>query len=85
MFEFNSALNFMGEFDSTKNYKTGDVVLVNGESRLFTGTSWELLGKGGNDDTNKHAKTIIPKTCSQCGAPTKAYRTTCEYCGVSYI
>ncbi len=76
-----SHIAFVGEFDSTKHYQIGDIVIDGGVTKVYTGTSWESLDK----DTNEEPpKTIVSKTCSQCGAPIKTYRTTCEYCGCRY-
>lgn len=79
-----NALVFAGEFDSTKHYQAGDIVTDGGVTKVYNGISWEPL-YGTHDDTNEEPpKTIVSKTCSQCGAPIKTYRTTCEYCGCRY-
>lgn len=79
-----NALVFIGEFDSTKHYQIGDIVTDGGVMKVYNGTSWEPL-HGTHDDVNEEPpKTIIPKVCSQCGAPTNPHRTTCEYCGCRY-
>lgn len=75
-------IKFMGRFDPTKHYKVGDVVVDGKDTKVFTGTSWEKIDGGGKP--LDPPKTIIPKVCSQCGAPTNPHRTTCEYCGCRY-
>lgn len=72
----------IGCFESTK-YTYGSIAIDNGVIKVYNGKSWEIVKEDCKNDTNTPKK-IVPKICSQCGAPIKIDNTTCEYCGTKY-
>lgn len=76
-------LNYIGFFDTSKGYRIGDLVIDNGVTKVYTGTAWEILGAIDSNNTEA-SKKIVPRICSQCGAPIQGYSNSCEYCGTRY-
>ena len=74
-------LMFMGAYDPTKAYQTGDVVTIGDEALVFDGVAFQLLGKPDEPKDIRPDKPIRIK-CSSCGAPLKG--CVCEYCGSTY-
>lgn len=82
-----SGLTFFGKYVPYRKYANGDVVDDCGDIKIYVDGSWVELCKEESlhhKDTIEIPKTIAPRTCSQCGAPIKIYKSTCEYCGVRY-
>ena len=73
---------FFGAYDSSTTYQTGDVCVLDGDTVIFDGKSWQTIGTV-SDLSNRHdeePKRIVYGNCKCCGAPLKSQR--CEYCGV---
>lgn len=76
---------FLGTYDITHSYSTGDVCIINGYPHMYIGNKekiWECISINPCDD--KDNKTIMPKiiyptNCKNCGAVLRNH--ICEYCG----
>lgn len=74
-----SCLEYRGNYNPKENYHAGDICMIDGETNVFTGNAWEVLG-GSPSYTPYTPKKIVYGTCKHCGAPLKD--EVCEYCGV---
>lgn len=62
----------------------GDVCAVGDDIYLYVGGGNWILADVVEDKQQDNPPKITARICSQCGAPVKASRLTCEYCGVRY-
>lgn len=77
-----SAFNFIGPYNQSVKYQIGDVVEDNGYIKVFDGQGFTVIGTP--DDNPVSPIKILPKNCTQCGAPVNSLRIRCEYCGCEY-
>lgn len=75
---------YVGQVNDTTKSMLGDVGIIDDKFCLYTGNEWIEIEEVSTTDEKEKPKKILPKVCSQCGAPVKSYRSSCEYCGVSY-
>ena len=67
------------------NASTGDIYAVGDDTYLYDGNNWNDIGNVINGQPKESPQKIVPRICSQCGAPVKSSRLTCDYCGVKYV
>ena len=79
----NKGLMFIGSFETIPHKgNVGDVALINGETYLFCGEEWQLIGDS-NMGYDEPPKKMSLRFCETCGANLKG-RSWCEYCGNKY-
>lgn len=76
-----SGLTYIGKYDPSIVYKTGDVVRDGDDIKVFNGQGFSIIS--GSYDENS-IKKILPKHCTSCGAPIDSLKRKCEYCGCEY-
>ena len=79
---YHNSLTYLGTYDSSHQYSTGDVVFKDGITQCFVGERFVEIGTTGRPDPEP--KKMLPKNCVRCGAPVNSYHTKCEYCGCEY-
>ena len=78
----NTSFMFKGTYDPNKEYQTGDVVILDEDTCVFDGYSFQTIDKiEVLNSSYESPKKIIYGTCKHCGAPLRD--KTCEYCGVT--
>ena len=77
-------LHFLGRYDDTKDYHTGDVVTKDGNPMVYTGGHFEDLIRDTSNATKEEQQTET--RCIYCGAPLIKHnnRIVCEYCDTQY-
>lgn len=84
--EIRTMLCFKGVCNSKQELpiiaSTGDIYAVGDDTYVYDGNNWDNIGNG---QPKESLQKITPRICSQCGAPVKSSRLTCEYCGVKYV
>lgn len=92
--ELQTYLTFMGNYDPKKEYKAGDVVLMDGEAVLCRSSrAFEPLGVV--DDNTEiefeprgfEPRVVVPMKCKCCGGSLIRYKSgyMCEYCDTEYV
>lgn len=82
---YNPFFCYKGNFNILpESATTGDLVIIHGDSYLYTGTSWDKVGTTITTSPIKPVRRIIKIThCPDCNAP-RASGDVCPWCGVPY-
>lgn len=73
-------VSFIGIYNNNSQYKTGDLVIKNGEPYVYMNNHWESIDF--NEDLNKE---MIPSRCPNCGAPLDLNAFRCQYCDSMFM
>ena len=78
----NNLCNFIGIYDKNLQYKTGDIVIKNGEPYLYINNCWELIEyyKDSNSNVPLNNMEMVINKCPSCGAPLDPNESKCHYC-----
>lgn len=78
---------YKGSFEEfPENHDSGDVILVNGKTYVWTGDAWDCIGEADSTqepevDTSEDFQPIL---CKQCGAPLNPRKDRCDFCHTWY-